>query len=315
MSKKDTQLNNAENRERLALLGLAADRQAVEEPCPDDERFAAFLEADPASPEQQKFIDHLGVCESCRQKWLILSEELAESKDKKAESGPWFSRRGLLGFVGSACAIAVGVMLYLSIDYTSVPLDVPDFPTKELASEAPADPALRQVAKPDTDAEIKKEAESNGLDSPATRESAADVVSAQQKYRAPMSAESLTSGSATVESRGEQPRPKRASSQYAEEGFSAAAGAPEIHQEMAKFFDSFSSLCKSREVGDPDDEAFKDTLEQGRSLLELDLAVVKPYRELVENIVQLLTSGEPVKGTEFEKLCTQASRGEVDVDR
>ena len=175
--------------------------------------------------------------------------------------------------------------------------------------------ALRQVAKPDTDAEIKKEAESNRLDSPATRESAADVVSAQQKYRAPMSAESLTSGSAMVESRGEQPRPKRASSQYAEEGFSGAAGAPEIHQEMAKFFDSFSSLCKSREVGDPDDEAFKDTLEQGRSLLERDMVVVKPYRELVENIVQLLTSEEPVKGTEFEKLCTQASRGEVEVDR
>ena len=212
MSKKDSYLNDTGKRERLALAGLAADRKTAMEPCPDAERFAEFLEADPASPEQQSFVKHLAACASCRQKWLILSEELDESKDKKAESGPWFSRRGLLGFVGSACAIAVGVMLYLSIDYTSVPLDVPDFPTEEIASEAPADPALRQVAKPDTDAEIKKEAESNRLDSPATRESAADVVSAQQKYRAPMSAESLTSGPATVESRGEQPRPKRASS-------------------------------------------------------------------------------------------------------
>ena len=315
MRKKDTQLNNAENRERLALLGLAADRPAVQEPCPDDERFAVFLEADPASTEQQNFIDHLGVCESCRQKWLILSEELDESKGKKAESGPWFGRRGLLGFVGSACAIAVGVMLYQSIDYTSVPLDTPDFSTKELASEAPSDLALHQVAKPDADAEIKKEAGSNKLNSTETLESAADVASAQQKYRAPMSAESLTTGSAPVESRSKQPGPKRASSQYAEEGFSAAAVTPEINQEMVKFFDSFSSLCKNRQVGDPDDEILKDTLEQGRTLLELDKTVLTPYKELVENIVQLLTSTEPVKGTEFEKLCTQASRVEVEVDK
>lgn len=315
MSKKDTHLKNGKDRERLALLGLSADPQIVQGPCPDDEMFAIFLEAGPAAPVQQNFVDHLAVCESCRQKWLILSEELAGGTEKKAAAASWLGRRSLFSLVGSACAIAVGVMLYLSIDYNSVPLDAPDFRTTELASDAPADLVLRRDVITGRQAERNKAADVEKLKEAEVPEPAADATSAQKKYRAPMSKKSATPESAAVESLGEKPLSKRASSQRPEEGFSAAAGAPQIDQEFVAFIDSFTSLCKNRETGNPESAVLKDTVKQGRDLLQHDKALIKPYKEFIEDIVQLLTSTEPVKGTELARLCKQAGRVAAEMDR
>ena len=231
MSKKDSYLNDAGKRERLALAGLAADRKTAMEPCPDDERFAEFLEADPASPEQRSFVKHLAACESCRQKWLVLSEELVETDRKMTRSGAWYGNRGLLSVVGSACALAAGVMLYLAIDYRPATFNIADSPAIERAQEAPVDQELNQVGVADSDVLPRKKTRVEELAEADTAEPAPEVVSDRKESRVLMSVESAPKpASVPVESLGVQTSSKKAGPPAEEQGFSAKADALEFQE-------------------------------------------------------------------------------------
>ena len=231
MSKKDSYLNDAGKRERLALAGLAADRKTAMEPCPDAERFAEFLEADPASPEQQSFVKHLAACASCRQKWLVLSEELVETDRKMTRSGAWYGNRGLLSVVGSACALAAGVMLYLAIDYRPATFNIADSPAPERAQEAPVDQELNQVGVADSDVLPRKKSRVEELAEADTAEPAPEVVLDRKESRVPMSVESAPKPAPVpVESLGVQTSSKKAGPPAEEEGFSAKADAPEFQE-------------------------------------------------------------------------------------
>ena len=231
MSKKDSYLSDAEKRDRLALAGLAADRKTAMEPCPDDQRFAEFLEADPASPEQQSFVKHLAACESCRQKWLVLSEELVETDGKMTKTGAWYGNRGLLSVFGSACALAAGVMLYLAIDYRPATFNVADSPAPERAQEAPVDEELNQVAVTDSDVLPREKSRVEELAEADTAEPAADVVLDRKESRVLMSVESAPKpASAPAELLEVQTSSKKAGPPDEAEGFSAKADALEFQE-------------------------------------------------------------------------------------
>ena len=316
MSKKDSYLNDAGKRERLALTGLAADRKTAMEPCPDDERFAEFLEADPASPEQQSFVKHLAACESCRQKWLVLSEELVETDGKMTRSGAWYGNRGLLSVVGSACALAAGVMLYLAIDYRPATFNIADSPAPERAQEAPVDQELNQVGVADSDVLPRKKSRVEKLAEADTAEPAAEVVLDRKESRVLMSVESAPKpASASAESLGVQTSSKKAGPPDEAEGFSAKADGLKFQESLEAFFESFSSHCQSREAGGTQGVDLTNTAEQGRALLEFEETMEIPYKELIREIVQLLAQKEPVKDTELDELCRQTGRVTAEMDK
>lgn len=316
MRKKDSYPNNAKNRERLALIGLAADRETATEPCPDDERFAEFLEADPVSPEQQSFVNHLAACESCRQKWLVLSEELGQTAGKRAETTTWFGRRGLLSLVGSACALAAGLVLYLSIDYRPGQLDGTDSWTLEPAAEALRDQGMRQAAKSGADTPARKKSEVEKLAEADAPASAPVVISDHLESRAEFSAESpKKQASAPAESHGKRTRSPQAVALHDEEGFAADTDVLELHESLKNFIDSFSSLCESREAGEAQSVDFAQTAEQGRALLELEKTMEIPYKEFIGEIVQLPAQKEPVNDTQLDRLCTRADKVAAEIDK
>ena len=316
MSKKDSYLNDAGKRERLALAGLAADRNTATESCPDDERFAEFLEADLASPEQQSFVEHLAVCQSCRQKWLVLSEELVETDRKMKKTGVWYGHRGLLSVLGSACALAAGVMLYLAIDYRPAPFTVADSPVLEEAREAPVDQELNQVAVPDTDKLARKKSRVEELIEADKAEQAPEVVSDRKESRVLMSVESAPkAASAPAGGLGMQTSSKKAGPAHEAEGLSAKAEALEFQEPLEAFFESFSSFCESLEAGGAQGADLTNTAELGRALLESEETMEPPYIDLIREIVQLLAQKEPVKDTEFDELCRQTSKATTEMNK
>lgn len=143
MSRKGQNRDDPQTRERLALLGLAADRTEPAEPCPDDEHFAALLEAEPGSAGHRPFFEHLSRCEPCFQKWLALSEALGKRLEEGAKSASRRRRRRLYGVAGSACGLALGVMLYLGIDYRPLKYNAADRQRGDQSSEVPT---IRQPA-------------------------------------------------------------------------------------------------------------------------------------------------------------------------
>jgi hypothetical protein len=118
MSNKKESLDKREVRRRLALLALAAEGQKeAAGTCPDPEMFAAFLEGDFEAPERQAVMSHISRCESCYQHWFELSRELEQAGQGAPTAGSARKRRRWLSGAGSIGAIALGVMLFLSLDY------------------------------------------------------------------------------------------------------------------------------------------------------------------------------------------------------
>ena len=318
MSNSD-KLNRAEKEKRLGLLGLAADRQIREEPCPDDEYFATFLESDPASPEQQHFLTHLAACESCRQKWLVLSEELDGSTDKKAVPAGRLGRRGLLSLAGSVCAVAVGVMLYLSIDYRPAQFDGGDPRIPERMAKSAKDQDQRQMAAADSVAEIKKEVESDTL---AEADAPAPVLEAsahRQESRELLSAERpQTAESRPAEAPLQPSRSKRPEALSDEEGFASNSGATDEPTHYLKafeeFIDLFLSFCNERKSGVTTTASSELALKQGRTLLEANGSMAPSHKEVLGDIIQLLGGPEPVKDTELDPLCEEAGRVMDEID-
>lgn len=300
MSAKDTKLKNPETQKQLALLGLAAKRQETEQPCPDDERFALLLEAEPGSAEQQHFFDHLAGCESCREKWLVLSDELVDGADSQKSTGILQSRRGLLSLVGSACAVAVGVMLYLSIDYRPVLYE-------GKVSQAPIDQDNGQFAEAVRGDGVKKESEAEEVVEAGARQPASGVKQYRQEPQLQRPAEVRTSPAPRMaEAPVVQRRPQKALADR--QSLSVAGGAAKQPVQFGELIDSFLSYCEDRHQDVSRAASSEDMVEQGKELLELDGAMTPEQRGLVEKIVQLLSGSEPVKDTELGKLCEEADR-------
>jgi len=102
---------------RLSLLALSAEQAEALDNCPDDTDFAMFLDSDPLAPENETIRNHMSLCESCYQRWLILSEDLSGAAETRGGPTQSIIKPRLLATIGSACALAAGVMLYISIDY------------------------------------------------------------------------------------------------------------------------------------------------------------------------------------------------------
>jgi hypothetical protein len=319
MSNSDSQLNRAEKEKRLGLLGLAADRQIREEPCPDDEYFATFLESDPASPGQHHFLTHLAACESCRQKWLVLSEELDGSADKNAVSAGRLGRRSLLSLAGSVCAVAVGVMLYLSIDYRPAQFDGGDPRIPERPAKSAKDQDQRQMSAPDSVAEINREAETDKL---APADAPAPILEAfahRQESRERLSAGRPTTAEPRSAEAPLQPSgSKRPGVLADEEGFASDSEATHEPTRYLKayeeFIDQFLFYCTERKRGVTAAAPAKLALEQGRTLLEANGSMAPSHKELTEDIIQLLGGPEPVKDTELDPLCEEAGRVMDEID-
>ena len=307
MSDKDTHLKNPESQKRLALLGLAAERPEAGEPCPDDERFALLLEADPGSAEQQHFFDHLSACESCRQKWLVLSDELGRRPEHKDSSGFLHGRRGLLSIAGSVCAVAVGVMLYLSIDYHPVRYE-------NDVTQAPADQAPAPAAETVRVDGVKKEAEVEKM----VEADAAKMASEPTRYRR----EAQMEQSAEVQT---SPAPKMADALEERRGegqlfsdrqsFSVASGAMKHPVQFGEYIDSFLSYCGDRRGEVSSAARSEDIREQGKVLLEREGTITRDEKAMIDKIIQLLSSSEPVKDIELDQLCKEAERMAADTNR
>ena len=302
MNDNNSTLKKTEQQERLALLGLAAERRSAAGPCPDEEQFALFLEAEPGSVEQRRFFDHLAACEFCRQKWLTLAEELEPSSGKEAGLRALLARRGLLSLAGSACAVAAGVMLYLSIDYHPGSLDSDMSPAPEREIKAPEEQVLRSEGR-DSAVQMKAEAETTAgavVSEPAVEMSAKRLnIEMQQPVRpktgpAPPLAEAPP----------DQFRADRATAE--QEGFSSDVGSDQAYPTFGEFLNVFLSLCEQRNKAGSFTASPTDTVAQGRDLLGLEETMTPAQKELVIEIVQLLSGAEPVKDTELDRLCAKA---------
>lgn len=300
MSDKDINLKNPETQKRLALLGLAAQRREAEQPCPDDVRFAQLLEADSGSAEQQHFWDHLSWCESCREKWLVLSSELARSGDSKAKTGILRSRRGLLSLAGSACAVAVGVMLYLSIDYRPEHYE-------GTVLQAPADQDTTKISEAVRMDGLKKEAEAETAAEADAGQAVSEVKQYRRESQLQQPAEVKTSPAPQM---AEAPMVQRRSQKVLadRQSFSVASGALESPIQFAEFIDSFLNFCDNPQEEISRAVFSEDMLEQGKKLLELDGTMTPEQKGLVEKIAQLLSGSEPVKDTELGTLCEESVR-------
>ena len=298
MSNRDTDLKNPETQKRLALLALAAQRRESTHTCPDDEHFALLLEADPGSAEQQRFFDHLSVCESCREKWLVLSDELGPGSDRRDKTGFLHGRRGLLSLMGSACAVAVGVMLYLSIDYH------PGLYEDDV-SQAPANQDQVPAAETVRVDRFKKEAEAEKM----VETDAGQVVSEPKRYRREAQMEkTATVKTSPAPQMSEPPAEQRGVEQALSDrqSFSVASGAARQPVQFEEFIESLLTYCKDRKEGISRAEWSVGMLEQGKELLEREETIARDKKAMIDNIIQLLSRSEPVKDTELHELCEKA---------
>jgi hypothetical protein len=315
MSDKDTHLKNPETQRRLALLGLAAERRGAGQPCPDDQRFALLLEADPGSAEQQRFFTHLSECESCREKWLVLLDELERSSDQSAKAGLLRGRRGLLSLAGSVCAVAVGVMLYLSIDYHPVHFDARDAEAPERASQVvPADQDQAPAAETGRVDSFRKEAEVEKMVEADAGEIASEPKRHRRESHMEQPAQVKTSPAPQMT---EAPEQRRNLEQVLSErqSFSVVGGAVEHPVQFKELLDSFLSYCDDRPKEGSRTAWSRDIVEKGEGLREPGNTITRDQEGLIDKIVQLLSSSEPVKDSELDKLCEEAGRMAAETDQ
>ncbi|MGA7279919.1 MAG: hypothetical protein WBW79_18440 [Desulfocapsaceae bacterium] len=151
-------LDKREVKRRLALLALASEQQeeALGD-CPEPEVFAAFLEGNPAAPEYQAVLGHVSRCESCYQRWLELSRELGRAGQGASKAGSLVNRKRWLSGAGSIGAIALGIMLFLSLDYQAPEQQSAFQDAPETAPQA-VPPSVRMQADEDHGATEEQEA-------------------------------------------------------------------------------------------------------------------------------------------------------------
>ncbi len=319
MSRKAHKKDVLQARERLAHLGLAADQGEPGEPCPDDSRFSALLEAEPGSAEQALFFDHLSRCDSCFQKWMALTEVLGEPAQTRSRPGARWKRRGLVGAVGSACGLALGVMLYLNIDQRPPQYDAADL------SSGPA--AVRTAPSPESAAAYKSE-EAGPVEQPpeaAFSGETSRVAKNRAEAELPALVEQEMAGSTVAP--GDAGVVGSVIPGYDDER--AADTAPEVPQpvqidreragfpprepaagsiDFISFISSFSDLCTTHPATLPPEDVWRPILNSGRLLLGSKQLGEAEKREFVEKSVRLLEKERAIDDKEWSELCEHARR-------
>ena len=335
MSKHDGYLSDQEKRERLALLALAADREKSTGECPDDERFAEFLEADPRSAEQRSILEHLSGCDSCRQKWLTLRGELERAEDGSRTGSSWYGRRNLLGALGSAGAVALGVMLYLAIDYRPAPQESSITQESAVRREVGTDSAApkktvagvadqgaepsRGVQSPEPvpagqpagvvtgrqqteDVELSEVTDMvmDGLPEPLAKSVQPETAAAP-----PRELESADREEKSVDAPPDQARPAPA---LAQKSFSGAAENTGFQDPLVAFFNAVADFCTEAREGSGLDSVAEKVTEEGLALLEFETAVHAPHTELIEEIIRTLQLKETEPNRNLDGFCEPAER-------
>ena len=224
-------------------------------------------------------------------------------------------RRGLLSIVGTACGVALGVMLYLSIDYHFEPFDGGDSSISERMAKSTKDQDQQQMATSESVAELKKETEIEKLaeaDAPAPALEAATNLREQESRELPSTVRPETAGPSPAEAPLQPSRSKRTGALTDEEGFTPDVAAMHYPTHYLKafeeFIDSFVSFCDASKSGVSKTVPAELVLEQGRTLLDVNGTMAPSHKELIGEIIQLLSGSEPVKDTELDLLCKKAGR-------
>ena len=307
------------SRDRLANLALAADQSVMSEDCPDDETFARFIEGGLSSDERQTVFEHISKCDGCYRKWLSVSDVLDTEQEKHRHTR--YRKRGLMTAAGSVCAAAVGVMLYLSIDYQ--PMVQTDRVDSVYSEKASAPPVSEQQVEPEgigaapepkrdrlaTSAADTK-ADFEALDSEVVQDPAVNL--ARKKQRAPEErAESPQAKSALM-----VPEPGVVAGAPGENGTErdvtaspeSSLSTPQHPGELggtAHYIEEFVSLC-----GDYPENRVKqstvDTLvERGQALLRTD-TVQGDERAVITEITTILEKGIARDSGAFIDTCRRA---------
>ena len=85
--------------------------------------------------------------------------------------------------------------------------------------------------------------------------------------------------------------------------------------QFGDYIDSFLSYCGDQ-YGEESRAAWsEDMREQGKVLLEREGTVAPDEKAMIDKIIQLLSSSEPVKDTELDNLCEEAEGMAADKGR
>jgi hypothetical protein len=329
MSRKGQQKDDA-SRERLAHLGLAANRAGPPESCPDDDRFAEMLESEAGSAAHRSFFEHLSRCESCFQKWLAVSEALDNHLGKSADAVSWFKRRPVLAGVGSACGLVLVMMLYLALDYRPVLYDRVESQPDDQASIAEPDERVRaeadseqraasQPGAPTADSGLVLETETSqeqnekpkinepppDASAPAPRArmkkeatgTAVDSLEHKKAMSYSYSADKGVSGSAATS--------RKLTMELNQRSPVAGQGAAVMSSEYSDFIDAAADLCRSGNgvftVADTGQ-----VLEQARMLLKSEALADGESRMFIEYVVNLLEKEQAIDDKERGEFCEKA---------
>lgn len=313
-----------QKRDLLAHLALAADRSAVPGDCPDNEAFARFLEIESESDDRQKMLDHISTCEACYQKWLSVSDVLDAESEK--ETATRFLNRRLMTAAGSACALAVGVMLYLSIDYQ--PLIKTDMERSVATVPAPVSPVIEEIGEGDglgkTSAPMRNLQELSSSDEqidgveveskpPADKVMAEYRVGKGRRAEVPeQTAAPLQSGDAAIDSEPQKEVTVQAMVREKSVQTGNRLASPVQDQELSKtdgaalFIEQFVALC-----GDFRDNRLKQStveklVEQGRSLLRAG-NLPADEQGMIDEISEILEQHSSTEKTTFSEVCERAT--------
>ena len=146
MVNRDELKQKKEADDRVALLGLIADRKGVQQgSCLSSKEMAALLDGKYEAEQKQLYLRHLSTCETCYREWLDLQQEL--SHDSVRQKKPLLFQRSFLTVSGSLLAAAASVVFYLNLDTSPGPqesavLAVPQLEEKQ--SSEVLEPLMQQ---------------------------------------------------------------------------------------------------------------------------------------------------------------------------
>ncbi len=335
MNRKEQKRDDSVSRERLAHLGLAADRAGPKGNCPDDNRFTEMLDGEAGSQLHRSFFEHLSRCEICFQKWLVLSEELGGHRKNRAGSVPWFKRRPVLTGVGSACALALVMVLYLAIDYRPVLFDKVASQSDDQASigSSIAEPGERGQVEADAEQRSKSRQRAASADTdlvPETRtihgQAEAPKIEGQQPAVASAPAAPVRMQKEAASTAVDSAEHDRTLSQsdYADSGVPAplemsnritmeakqhrpVAGHGVVHKpkEYNDLIDRIAELCRS---GDGVIEAADagQMLKQARMLLAPEAIPAGESRKFIEYVVDFLEKERSIDDEKRGEFCAKA---------
>ena len=318
MIRKTQKKDSPQVRERLAQLGLAADPAEAGGACLDDSQFGALLEAAPGSAEQARFFEHLSRCESCFQKWMVLTDVLGTPAKTRSRRGSRLARRGLVGAVGSACGLALGVMLYLSIDHQPLDDDAADLASVPASVQSARSPEP-QATDGSAESGLMEQRPDAALSVEARR-----VENSRAKAELPVLAEQKTAGGSAAPE-GSQAVGSIVQSDDERSADAAAEVSPPLrmNRERAVFssrgpatgslsFVSFAAsladLCTAHPETAAPEDMWRPILDTGRLLLGSKLRWEGESREFVEKSVRLLEKETAIDDKEWGELCEHARR-------